>query len=93
MGFGHTGIKKVCKNPHHPFKQKWYWYEGGTGSIDSPDFCTSCMSYLNFLETLMTVSLMPQKTLYGDKRIKTDPRQLYEIAKIVEPRALEWANE
>lgn len=77
-----TEEKRICLNPHHPFKQKWYIYHADTNLyIDSPNYCTSCMSYLNMLKTVLSAIVMPRESLYGKQVIYTDPEQIYDIAK------------
>lgn len=74
--------KLTCENPHHPFKQKWYWYDKDfMGASSSPHFCSSCAVHIEMIKSMLTVVLMPRETLYGDKMIKTDPNQIFEIAK------------
>lgn len=70
--------KKICQNPNHPFKQKWYWYEDTSSiDIDDPDFCTSCMSYFKFLKSVLkAISQLPAPTLYGDREILPTEAQM-----------------
>jgi hypothetical protein len=75
--------KRVCRNPNHPFKQKWYRF---IPKYDDPNLCTSCASKLNMVRTMFRATvacLRESETLYGEKIIHVNNNQFETILKEV----------
>lgn len=73
--------KYICENPHHPFKQDWYEFDGEirAGSA-STKYCSSCMFYFNTIKTIFrAVLLTNMPTLYGKSEIHSDKEQLKKL--------------
>lgn len=68
--------KRQCKNPEHPFQQKWYKYTPG---YDDEDFCATCDSHRRFLKSVLEVILLPKPTLYGGKEIYSDRAEFHKL--------------
>lgn len=78
-------VKKICQNPNHPFKQKWYWHiempeDSEFAYLYNDKYCSSCASFLNTLKTVIRVmGLEPKPTLYGEKFIVSDKEQIKQL--------------
>lgn len=78
--------KKICQNPLHPFKQKWYMYDPGFKSAtSSPEYCSSCASRFDLVRMIIREAIMrPSPTLYGMQMLPVSADQVAKIAHEIE---------
>lgn len=72
-------MKKVCQNPNHPFKQKWYEYHEG---YSSPDLCSSCEHAFNTVRSMfraITMTAQESQTLYGYQKLTISDEQFHDL--------------
>lgn len=72
---------KPCLATFHPFKQKTYKYHGWEG--ESPNYCSSCYSYYNFMLNVLTAMSFPKETLYGNSMIELTREEMHSIVDVV----------
>lgn len=82
-------IKRICQNPYHPFRQKWYIYHEGS-EIDSAAYCSSCNHYLKTIKMFLKATMEPTPSLYGGQLMRTTPEQIHELAKEVFDSDFPW---